>query len=103
MRVIFGCVPGHRAQQEVEGVTGWVLPLPETAGQRLRAVMSPLDVVARISSPAVPSFLSALLTRPWLVPASRAAETPAAKALKHFEARCVFTGGRGAWRAPDAI
>lgn len=32
--------------------------------QRLRAVMSPREVVARMSSSAVPSFLRALLTRP---------------------------------------
>ena len=32
--------------------------------QRLRAVMSPREVVARMSSSVVPSFLRALLTRP---------------------------------------
>lgn len=41
------------------GRTVLVLPL-----QRLRAVMSPCDVVARMSSSAVPSFLRELLTRP---------------------------------------
>ena len=41
-------------------------------------MMSPWEVVARMSSSAVPSFLRALLMRPWPVPASRAAETPAA-------------------------
>ncbi|REG00089.1 hypothetical protein DFJ67_6135 [Asanoa ferruginea] len=32
--------------------------------QRVRAVMSPCEVVARMSSSAVPSFLRALLMRP---------------------------------------
>jgi hypothetical protein len=36
--------------------------------------MSPREVVARMSTPAVPSFLRELLKRPWPVPA----ETPAA-------------------------
>jgi hypothetical protein len=35
-----------------------------SAPQRLRAVMSPWEVVARMSSSVVPSFLRALLTRP---------------------------------------
>ena len=40
--------------------------------------MSPWEVVAWMSSSAVPSFLRALLMRPWAVPASTEAETPAA-------------------------
>lgn len=46
------------------GVRGGRLGLLVVLGQRLWAVMSPLEVVARMSSSVVPVFLRELLTRP---------------------------------------
>src|SRR6202035_4814318 len=48
------------------------------APHRLLAVMSPTVVVAWMVRSVVPVFLRELLTRPMVVPASRAAEVPAA-------------------------
>lgn len=64
----------------IAGSSGWMAVPSATAGgigrgesgrtvrfplfQRLWAVMSPWEVVARMSSSAVPSFFKALLTRP---------------------------------------
>lgn len=64
-----GTMPVHFERFElIEDVLFFVMCSPWLAlvqfVQRLRAVMSPREVVARMSSSAVPSFFRALLTRP---------------------------------------